>query len=221
MREKKKKKTHQKKQTKMISEKYRKTPDKKKKNQLTSKQKKLLNFFIEIMSTIAIFILFVWIASLFFFSFPKVTGYGMTPTLNHNERIFVNKKGTIKRFSMVYMKVPNKSDERVVRRIIGLLREEVQYKNDQLWVGNNEINERFLNEKRKEAKKNGEQYTEDFSTVQLSTDKFSRIPDGQFLVLGDNRPYASDSRFYGYVEEKDIIGTVNMRLLPIHKLTSY
>lgn len=176
---------------------------------------------LEIIGTFAIFTLLIWGVSFFLFSLPKVTGYGMSPTLDYNERVFVNKKGTITRFSLVYMNIPNKENERTIRRVIGMPGEEVRYKNDQLWIDGNEISERFLVEKKQEAAQNNDLLTEDFSSAQLSTEGISRIPKGKFLVLGDNRSYASDSRFYGYVDEQDIIGTVSMRLLPIHKLTGF
>lgn len=185
------------------------------------RKKQVFNFMLEIIGTILVFTLLVWLVSLFLFSLPKVVGYGMTPTLDHNERVFVNKKGAITRFSLVYMNIPNKENERTIRRVIGLPGEEVRYKNDQLWIDNKEISERFLAEKKQEAAQNNDLLTEDFSSAQLSTEGVSRIPKGKFLVLGDNRFYASDSRFYGYVDEQDIIGTVSMRLLPIHKLTSF
>ena len=198
-----------------------------KKKSITTKKKKqkvqkqFLNFTIEMIGTLVVFTVLVWIVSLFLFSLPKVTGYGMSPTLEHNERVFVNKKGKITRFSLVYMNVPNKENEQTIRRVIGLPGEEVRYKNDQLWIDNKEINERFLIEKKQEAAQNNELFTEDFSSAHLSTEGTSRIPKGKVLVLGDNRSYASDSRFYGYVDEQDILGTVTMRLLPIHKLTSF
>ncbi|MTD38284.1 hypothetical protein GIX45_06545 [Erwinia sp. CPCC 100877] len=44
------------------------------------------------------------------------------------------------------------------------------------------------------------------------------ISKGEYLVLGDNRPYATDSRYYGLVDEKEIIGIVEMRILPFHKV---
>lgn len=192
-------------------------PKKKKKQ----KQKRFFHFISDIIKTFIVFALLFWGLSFFLFSVPKVSGYGMTPTLDNNDRVFVNKKGTITRFSLVYMNVPNQENSRTIRRVIGLPGEDVYYKNDQLWINGKEISERFLAEKKQEAAQNNELFTEDFSTKQLSTDGTSRIPEGKFLVLGDNRFYASDSRFYGYVDEKDIIGTVSMRLFPIHKLTSF
>lgn len=41
------------------------------------------------------------------------------------------------------------------------------------------------------------------------------LNDGEYFVMGDNRPNSSDSRIWGVLPRGNIIGRVDMRLLPI------
>ncbi|STX51424.1 signal peptidase I (lepB-1) [Legionella busanensis] len=48
-----------------------------------------------------------------------------------------------------------------------------------------------------------------------------KVPKGQFLMLGDNRDYSADSRYFGFVPRKQIIGKAERVLLSWDKENLY
>ncbi|WP_254907644.1 signal peptidase I [Candidatus Enterococcus lemimoniae] len=191
----------------------------KRKHKKVNKQKKKLRktkiLFFEIVLTLLVTIGILSVLSLFTFSFAKVEGYSMSDTLDDGEVVVVNKLSKIKRFDLVYLKVP-KSKDKSIRRIIGQPGESLYYKNGQLFIDEQEKDESFIDDYKNQFEQDGMLYTEDFTLKSLSGRP--TIPKGKYLVLGDNRPYATDSRYYQLVDEKEIIGKVEMRVLPLHKL---
>ncbi|WP_249921849.1 signal peptidase I [Enterococcus sp. 7F3_DIV0205] len=190
----------------------------KKINKKKRRLKKLNVLFLEIALTLFVTFGVVYILSLFTFSFARVEGYSMSDTLEDNDVVVVNKLAKIKRFDLVYIRVPNSKDKSI-RRIIGRPGESLYYKNGQLFINEEEKEERFIAEYKNQFEKDGMMFTDDFTLKSLTGE--SRIPKDKYLVLGDNRPYATDSRYYQLVDEKEMIGTVEMRILPLHKLQKF
>ncbi|WP_340689565.1 signal peptidase I [Enterococcus plantarum] len=192
---------------------YKRPVNKKKKRK--RKLKQLLN---ELGLTILITFSLLIIVKQLTFSLPKIEGYSMLNTLMDQDRVFVNKLSKVKRFSLVYYRDAT-SKELAVRRIIGLPEERFYYKEDQLFVEDKRIPERFLVEVLNKRGKGNAEFTEDFTLQEITKDQ--QIPKGKYFVLGDNRPYATDSRDFGYIDEKDIIGVVKMKVMPFHQMQAF
>lgn len=161
-------------------------------------------------------LLIIMVISLFFFRWTKVAGYSMRPALYDQDFVMIKKTKTVKRFDLIVFDLGMKQH---IRRVVGLPGEKIRYHNDTLFVNDQPVDEKFLVDEINETQQNGRNFTEDFfngddSGVQV-------IPEGYFLVLGDNRPYATDSRHYGLIAIKNMIGRVTVRLLPINDFQAF
>ena len=139
-----------------------------------------------------------------------VYGGSMLPNLSDGELLLVRKIGydsaTIEREDIVVIK---DSNEEIIKRIIGLPGEHISYKNNKLYV-----NDKFFEEGYKFRD------TEDFNLEEICS--CSTIPEGKYLVLGDNRPISKDSRSkeLGLVDDSDIVGKASVRIWPLTKIGS-
>lgn len=133
----------------------------------------------------------------------QVDGASMYPTLEDNQILILKKYvKDYKRFDIAIIKY---NDEKLVKRIIGLPGEIIEYKNNVLYVDGKKVEEPEKFE------------TSDFSLKELG---YIRIPDNYYLVLGDNRNNSTDSRVIGLINKKDILGITDLRIWPIKKIGS-
>lgn len=157
------------------------------------------------------------VISSFFFKVTKVHGFSMISTLRDEDVLVVKKRAELKRFDLVAF--VNKKNNIQVRRVIGLSGEKITYEGDTLYVDDQRVDEKFIVEEINESQANGKNFTEDFMSGDLTSTK--TIPDGYYLVLGDNRPYAADSRVYGLISAENVVGKVTIRLLPLINLQAF
>lgn len=146
----------------------------------------------------------ILIVAIYVVSFQEVIGPSMNNTLKSGDITIVNKLvfrlRNIKRNEIVSLK---KDDKIMVKRIIGLPGEHIEYKDNILYVDGKKISDSRSSS------------TKDFKLESIGYDT---IPKDMYLVLGDNRTNSSDSRTFGLVKKSDIIGKVNIRIYPFNKI---
>ncbi len=150
----------------------------------------------------------VFFIALFVVSFEQVIGPSMKGTLNAGDVTIVNKLvykfRTIKRNEIVSI---NQKDKIMVKRVIGLPGEHIEYKDNKLYVNGSLVLENNISVE-----------TKDFKLEDIG---YETIPKDMYFVLGDNRTNSSDSREFGLVKKDEIIGKIVMRLYPFSKIKFY
>lgn len=140
----------------------------------------------------------------------------MVPTLKNGDILILNKlTRNYKRFDIVVVKIEKeykskgkikKEQTKLVKRIIGLPGESIEYKNDVLYINGKAIEDVTP------------EYTQDFSLEELY--EMTTIPDNYYFVMGDNRDGSSDSRDsrIGLIKKENILGKTILRLWPLNKI---
>ena len=128
----------------------------------------------------------------------------MYPTLDDREYILIKKYDkSYERFDIVVLRYEK---EDLIKRIIGLPGDYVEYLNNELYINGKKVEEKFLSD---------ETTTWDFNIDLIGYDK---IPDNYYFVVGDNRTNSKDSRLIGLIPKKDIKGIALFSLSKFKKV---
>ena len=140
----------------------------------------------------------------FIVSSVRVDGNSMLTTLKNGETLLLKKYDKkLERFDII---VFTNGKDKLIKRVIGLPGEHVEYKDNKLYINGAEVEDVKLLTK-----------TNDFKLEDLGV---SVIPDNYYFVLGDNRTNSTDSRIIGLISINDIKGTVDFRIFPFDKFGS-
>jgi signal peptidase I len=136
-------------------------------------------------------------------SWRNATG-SMEPTLPVGSRMLVIRSSRANRGDIVTFRYP--LDERVtfVKRIVGVAGDTVELRDKKLIVNGKSVAEPFVMHEDDEVYPNNPAMPEPYR----SRDQFGpfHVPAGQLFVLGDNRDHSNDSRYFGTVGRKMVIG---------------
>jgi len=136
----------------------------------------------------------------------KVEGTSMMPSLEDQERIFVNKfvyrLEPISRGDIVVFRYPRDPSKSYIKRVIGAAGDRIRIDGGQVYV-------------------NGEALDEDYvppAYVDSRSYPETVVPPQSYFVLGDHRSMSNDSRDFGPVNQSFIYGKAVFGYWPMDKL---
>lgn len=143
-----------------------------------------------------------------------VDGSSMVPTYHNNDYLLIDKLTyrwrKPKRGEVIVFHYPRNPEENYIKRVVGLPGDTVEIKGDAVTIKN-------------DANPNGITLDEDYTNLDagtpFATDMTTTLADNQYFVLGDNRHASSDSRFFGPLDAKYIIGRPVLRLYPFNDIS--
>lgn len=171
--------------------------------------------FLKDTAVFAIIALAVILPIRFFVAQPFIVdGSSMDPTFATNQYLIVDELSyrfeSVARGDVIIFKYPNDTSKYFIKRVIGLPGETVQIEGTKVTIKNSANPQGFTLTENYIAPAN---FTTDHTIVTLSS--------SQYFVMGDNRGASFDSRAWGPLDKKYIIGRPLVRLFPLGKISLF
>lgn len=169
---------------------------------MNEKGKELLKTFLTYLGIILVVVLI----RIFLIDPVRVDGPSMNTTLKNGEIMILNKivykRGNIKRFDIV---VVDQGDKYIIKRVIGLPGETIEYKNNELYINGEKVKDPYPSTK-----------TDNFSIEDVG---HTKIPGDTYFVMGDNRADSLDSRYpsVGVIKKEKILGRAKFIIWPLNR----
>ncbi len=149
-----------------------------------------------------VIIILVLLIKAFIFTPVIVNGPSMMTNLHDKDIMILDKIGMkingINRFDIVVIQT---SQSKIIKRVIGLPGEIIEYKDNKLYINDKEVEDPYPS-----------QITGDIER-QL-------IPENTYYVLGDNRTDSVDSRILGPIDKNKILGHATFIIYPFNRFGS-
>ncbi len=178
---------------------------------LKEKEKSVFREYVE---AIVIAVLLAIVIRTFIVQAFKIPSGSMLPTLQIGDHLLVNKfiygiRVPLSGSLLVPIKKPSRGDVVVfrfpkdksidyIKRVVGVPGDTVTIKNKKVHINNKPIEDQHA-------------YFNSTSIMRASSGPRDNtgpitVPEGKIFVMGDNRDNSYDSRFWGFVEQKDVLG---------------
>lgn len=174
--------------------------------------KKIGKFFLDIIETLVIALSIFLVVYLFFMQPHQVNGQSMVPSFQSGEYVLTDKisyrmrdpqRGEVVVFhAPEAANCPTGTGCDFIKRVIALPGESVEVKDNHIYVNGRVLPEEYI--------------PADFETQagEYTRGRTITIGAGEYLLIGDNRPYSSDGRAWGPVPKDQIVGRAFFRYWP-------
>jgi signal peptidase I len=143
---------------------------------------------------------------IFLYQPVKVEGTSMMPSLDDQERIFVNKfvyrLEPIQRGDIVVFRYPRDPSKSFIKRVIGVAGDHIRIEDGQVFLNGNLLDEDYV----------PRAYEDERSYPEVV------VPSNSYFVLGDHRTMSNDSRDFGPVKASFIYGKAVFGYWPMDKM---
>jgi signal peptidase I len=157
-------------------------------------------FTLDLMQTVLLAASIFLVIYIFLFRPFQVSGDSMYPTFKNGEYILTNliavKTNGIQRGDVIVFQAPPDHEKDFIKRVIGLPGETVELKSGFVYINGKKLDE--------SAYLGNDVRT--YGGAFLKDNQPYTIPADNYIVMGDNRPFSSDSREWGLLATKAIIG---------------
>jgi signal peptidase I len=190
----------------------------KKEKNLTQKPERKKSIVREYAESIIIAVLLALVIRAFVVQAFKIPSGSMKPTLLVGDHILVNKFiygiklrvpftalnytlvpiSSPKRNDVVVFIFPKETEKDFIKRVIGLPGDTVQIKDKQVYINNRPMEDLHGTHSDQRIIPEMEQPRDNTGPLV--------VPPGKIFVMGDNRDESYDSRFWGFVDQKQVLG---------------
>jgi signal peptidase I len=144
---------------------------------------------------------------IFLYQPVKVEGTSMMPSLDDQERIFVNKfvyrLEPIQRGDIVVFRYPRDPSKSYIKRVIGVAGDHIHILAGRVYLNGNPLEEDYV--------------PPEYADARSCPDDVV-VPSNAYYVLGDHRTMSNDSRDFGPVNQSYIYGKAVFGYWPVDKL---
>jgi signal peptidase I len=170
--------------------------------------KRLIVPFLEIFEVLAAVVIAIYFIYGFIAQPFLVQGASMEPNFSSGDYLLVDELSyrlrPPARGEVVVFRNPANEAEFFIKRIIGLPHDEILINNGRLFINGQAVEETYLP-----------------SNIPLQDNLRLRLRNDEYFVMGDNRSQSYDSRSWGPLKQRELVGVVRLRFWPPQKIHAF